>query len=104
MFCTKCGNEMPDGSKFCTKCGAAFGGAVTPKTPTGAAALSSGARLSPRKVKMVAAIAAATVAVVGASFAIWTVFFAPYDIDESRFPDPVLRQRSEERRVGKECM
>lgn len=19
MFCTKCGNEMPDGSKFCTK-------------------------------------------------------------------------------------
>lgn len=26
MFCTKCGNEMPDGSKFCTKCGAPVGG------------------------------------------------------------------------------
>ncbi|MCP2078212.1 zinc ribbon domain-containing protein [Adlercreutzia equolifaciens] len=26
MFCTKCGNEMPDGSKFCTKCGAPMGG------------------------------------------------------------------------------
>ncbi|WP_418694094.1 zinc-ribbon domain-containing protein, partial [Adlercreutzia equolifaciens] len=25
MFCTKCGNEMPDGSKFCTKCGAPMG-------------------------------------------------------------------------------
>lgn len=22
MFCVKCGNQMPDGSKFCTKCGA----------------------------------------------------------------------------------
>ena len=22
MFCTKCGNNMPDGSAFCTKCGA----------------------------------------------------------------------------------
>lgn len=22
MFCTKCGSEIPDGSKFCTKCGA----------------------------------------------------------------------------------
>ncbi|MBE5781616.1 MAG: zinc ribbon domain-containing protein [Clostridiales bacterium] len=22
MFCTKCGSEMPDNSKFCTKCGA----------------------------------------------------------------------------------
>ena len=22
MFCTKCGAQLPDGSKFCTKCGA----------------------------------------------------------------------------------
>ena len=21
MFCTKCGAQLPDGSKFCTKCG-----------------------------------------------------------------------------------
>lgn len=38
MFCTKCGNEMPDGSKFCTKCGAAFGGTATSEAPTDAAA------------------------------------------------------------------
>ena len=25
MFCTKCGKEMPDGSKFCTGCGAQLG-------------------------------------------------------------------------------
>lgn len=24
MFCTKCGNQMPDGSRFCTSCGAAM--------------------------------------------------------------------------------
>ena len=40
MFCTKCGNEMPDGSKFCTKCGAAFGDAATPEAPTGAGSAS----------------------------------------------------------------
>lgn len=30
MFCTKCGNEMPDGSKFCTKCGAPMGKEAMP--------------------------------------------------------------------------
>lgn len=32
MFCTKCGNQMPDGSKFCTKCGAPMG-AAAPEAP-----------------------------------------------------------------------
>lgn len=32
MFCTKCGNQMPDGSKFCTKCGAPMG-ATAPEAP-----------------------------------------------------------------------
>jgi len=24
MFCSKCGNQMPDGAKFCSACGAEF--------------------------------------------------------------------------------
>lgn len=32
MFCTNCGNQMPDGSKFCTKCGAPMG-ALAPEVP-----------------------------------------------------------------------
>ena len=51
MFCTKCGNEMPDGSKFCTKCGAAFGGAATPEAPT-AAGSASGESFKLRGAKM----------------------------------------------------
>jgi uncharacterized membrane protein YvbJ len=35
MFCSKCGEENPEGSKFCTKCGAAL---VQPKAPAAAAA------------------------------------------------------------------
>ena len=35
MFCTKCGNEMPDGSKFCTKCGAPMGKEVASEVGTG---------------------------------------------------------------------
>lgn len=30
MFCTKCGKELKDGSKFCTECGAALDGAPAP--------------------------------------------------------------------------
>lgn len=32
MFCTNCGNQMLDGSKFCTKCGAPMG-ALAPEVP-----------------------------------------------------------------------
>lgn len=32
MFCTNCGNQMPDGSMFCTKCGATMG-ALAPEVP-----------------------------------------------------------------------
>lgn len=39
MFCTKCGKELKDGSKFCTECGAALDGAPAPaQTPVYAAA------------------------------------------------------------------
>lgn len=38
MFCTKCGEQIPDNSKFCTKCGArldgAFEDAPTKKLPS----------------------------------------------------------------------
>jgi len=30
MFCSKCGTENPEGTKFCTRCGAEFGAAAKP--------------------------------------------------------------------------
>ena len=30
MFCSKCGEENPDGAKFCSKCGAELGGVAAP--------------------------------------------------------------------------
>jgi uncharacterized membrane protein len=30
MFCSKCGTENPDGTKFCSKCGAGLGAATKP--------------------------------------------------------------------------
>ncbi len=92
MFCTKCGNEMPDGSKFCTKCGAAFGSTATPKTPTGAATAdgASGqgvpaagapeAAVTPKKKRgaLVAGIAAsAVVALAAVGIAVANPFAAP---------------------------
>lgn len=29
MFCSKCGNELPAGSRFCNRCGTSFGAAET---------------------------------------------------------------------------
>ncbi len=38
MFCTKCGNQLPDGSRFCTSCGAALDAApVVEEIPVPAA-------------------------------------------------------------------
>ncbi|MBM3250471.1 MAG: zinc ribbon domain-containing protein [Candidatus Omnitrophica bacterium] len=33
MFCTKCGSNNPDTSKFCVGCGAALGQAAAPQAP-----------------------------------------------------------------------
>ena len=92
MFCTKCGNEMPDGSKFCTKCGAAFGSTATPKTPTGAATADGApgqgvpaagapeAAATPKKKRgaLVAGIAvAAVVALAAVGIAVANPFAAP---------------------------
>lgn len=48
MFCKKCGNQMPDGSKFCTKCGAAMGAGASPAVPV---AGSSGEPESPTRAE-----------------------------------------------------
>ena len=89
MFCTKCGNEMPDGSKFCTKCGAAFGGAATPEAPTAAGSASGQgvhaagapeAAVTPKKKRgaLVAGIAAsAVVALAAVGIAVANPFAAP---------------------------
>ena len=89
MFCTKCGNEMPDGSKFCTKCGAAFGGAATPEAPTAAGSASGQgvpaagapeAAATPKKKRgaLVAGIAvAAVVALAAVGIAVANPFAAP---------------------------
>lgn len=89
MFCTKCGNEMPDGSKFCTKCGAAFGGAATPEAPTAAGSASGQgvpaagapeAAATPKKKRgaLVAGIAAAAVVALAAvGIAVANPFAAP---------------------------
>lgn len=39
MYCSKCGKQIADGSRFCPECGTQFGGATsqTPPTPNTAA-------------------------------------------------------------------
>jgi hypothetical protein len=33
MFCSKCGEDMPDGSRYCPECGAQQSGSVSPPPP-----------------------------------------------------------------------
>lgn len=95
MFCTKCGNQMPDGSAFCTKCGAPAGGAAPTAAPAPGTAASPRPGAPAAKKKRtglaigIAVAAVAVLAVVG--FAVWSAFFAPYEINEDRFPDAGLR-------------
>lgn len=74
MYCPKCGNQMPDGSKFCAKCGTAVeqpqasGGAVDPSAAsaaTGAGPEGAGAP-APKKGRkgLVIGVAAAVVVIV----------------------------------------
>jgi len=46
MYCSKCGAENPDGSKFCSKCGADLGGTAMPAEAPKAEA-TGGTSLSP---------------------------------------------------------
>lgn len=97
MFCPKCGNQIEDGSAFCGKCGANVGqrGAAAPgeTSPAGSPSLQGMAAAKPFMTKTrLIAILLGFVIVVVAILIVYTVFFAPYSIDEKRYPDPFLRQ------------
>ena len=79
MFCTKCGNRMPDGSKFCTKCGAPMGGEAprgssqVPSEGAASAGKGDGAAADPsstppkkKRTGLVAGVAAAVVVALAA--------------------------------------
>lgn len=75
MFCTKCGNRMPDGSKFCTKCGAPMGGEADPSS-------------TPPKKKRTGLVAGVTAAVVVALAAVGIAVANPFAAPEPE-PAPV---------------
>ena len=120
MFCQKCGQQVPDGSTFCTHCGASLTGGSVP-TPAGAAPTSAptaGPGLTqsmppvapaPQKPKskapIVIAVACAAVVLIGGGtvFAL-TMLNGPKSSDtQISVIDTGSSDRSEERRVGKEC-
>lgn len=74
MFCTKCGNRMPDGSKFCTKCGAPMGGEADPSS-------------TPPKKKRTGLVAGVTAAVVVALAAVGIAVANPFAAPEPE-PEP----------------
>ena len=74
MFCTKCGNRMPDGSKFCTKCGAPMGGEADPSS-------------TPPKKKRAGLVAGVAAAVVVALAAVGVAVANPFAAPEPE-PEP----------------
>jgi len=46
MFCSQCGEKIPDDSKFCSKCGAALGVAEVPASAPAPARAATGERTS----------------------------------------------------------
>ena len=113
MFCTKCGNQMTDGSKFCTKCGAAFGGAATPEISTGAAAadgaFGQGASAAgapegaeaPAKKKRGALVAGVVAAAVVALAAVGIAVANPFAVPEP-VPAPIEEPSAESEAVDPE--
>ena len=94
MFCPKCGNEIPEGARFCASCGA-----EVRQAPPAAAATQSAApnpvpavpaRRRPVRAVVLAVVALLVVALAG--FGGYRLFFAPYAIDSSTFPDAAVRQ------------
>lgn len=84
MFCTKCGNDILDGSKFCTKCGALVG-----NTPTAAPAETepasdkaaegiSAASAAPSKKKRTGLVVGVAAAVVAALTAVGIAAANPF--------------------------
>lgn len=65
MYCSKCGNEVQEGSAFCGKCGAKVGDAGVGSAPVSTAAQASAAVAQKKsKIPLIAGIAIAIVAVV----------------------------------------
>ena len=114
MFCTKCGKELEEGVAFCTSCGAK----VEDRSSAEAAASATGAesivqtadkadapaalspalqqdvpqkQKAPRNKKGLIALGGVAVVVVVALIVVYNAFFAPFAIDENRFPDERLR-------------
>lgn len=51
MYCSKCGKQIADGSRFCPECGTQFGGTATQPPPSSNAA--TGTRDQEKKVDLV---------------------------------------------------
>ena len=84
MFCPRCGATLPDGAAFCGACGSRLSGSSGAPTPA--------VRTRRRSWVLPVVISAAVVAVlVGGGVFVWLTFFAPFEINEENFPDPVLR-------------
>lgn len=108
MFCPKCGTQNPDGARFCGGCGNEL---LARAVPAGAAATTPAASTAPVAPMAVAAAAPQAAAyqpavkkrsslvpiIIGAAalviagFVVYTMFFAPYSVDDKTFPDPSLR-------------
>ena len=114
MFCTNCGAQQPNDTKFCANCGAPMRkpGAVppgkpgsvpsaeapgnrcpaaipAPRTPAQPAAPRGPHSKKPLVIGISAVVVIAIAAVVG--HIVWSQFFAPYPIDRKTFPDDEVR-------------
>lgn len=106
MFCPQCGGRLDDKARFCPKCGTPLGDTSAASSvklqsaPSGNAApsdaatvrVAGGARPGKRCRALGVVVASGSlVAVACAAFLVWTLFFAPYPIDEKTFPDGRVR-------------
>lgn len=67
MFCTKCGNQLPDGTKFCTKCGAPTSPEFAVSDMPAADGLPVNAPMRSKKTPIIIAIAAIIIVFGGAA-------------------------------------
>lgn len=86
MFCPKCGNQIPDGSKFCPKCGSQLGQAPAPAAAQPAASpYVAPVRATPgTDVLKIGRIVAAAVAII--AFFLPIVSFGAFGISASMSP------------------
>ena len=89
MFCSKCGNQIPDGSKFCPKCGSQLGQvpapAAAPATQPAASPCVAPVRATPgTDVLKIGRIVAAAVAII--AFFLPIVSFGAFGISASMSP------------------